>query len=197
MVPLCLGSTGAWVNYAMPAVVWGSILLARAASRVIEGPKALGLRALAIPLAAVVVLLANARLTVISATMRSDEAATLGQVLADPLVAATPAGGRYFVGMPQGNRLHGRIELAHDEWLYGSYEALGMAEPRASWLMRALAGPDRSRSVRVVVVPSDEAEGGGHVFGLPATLPELGYRIHQQYGRYAVWVRRDEIAKPE
>ena len=115
----------------------------------------------------------------------------MSQILEDPIVAATPRVRIYFEDMPQRNRLYGRQSLAYDRWLYESYEALGMAEPRQVWLHHALTNRDPSRSIRVVIVPSNRPEGGERVQGLSASLPELGYRIHQQYGHYAIWVRAD------
>ena len=185
MVPLCLNSDGSWVNYALPATVWGSILLARGSAAILQGAKPIRLRTLAIPLAAIAVLLADLRYTAITAIMQRDEAHMLGQVLSDPIVAGTPRDQRYFVGMPQGNRLHGRKSLAYDDWLYRQYEAMGIIEPRAQWLLRVLA----TDSVRVLIIGSKSSGLNDHPEGLPVEPPELGFHLYQQYGKYAVWVR--------
>ena len=188
MVPLCINSSGSWVNYAMPGIVWGSILLARGAAALLEGDP-IRWRTLAIPLAAVGVLLADVRYTAITAIMQRDEAHMLGQVLSDPIVAATPANQRYFVAMPQGNRLHGRKSLIFDGWLYEQYEKMNLIEPRDPWLLRELS-PDRSPDpVRVLVIGSEKGLFKGNLEGLPAEPPLLGFHLYQQYGKYAVWVR--------
>ncbi|MDB5350413.1 MAG: hypothetical protein JWN86_1660 [Planctomycetota bacterium] len=194
MIPLCLGSTGAWVNYAMPAFVWAAILVARAAIRVLDAPK-LGVSSVVIGLAAFVLFANDVRLAEISYSFRRDGHQLISQVLADPTVAGTPRNRRYFVGQPQLNRLYGRTDLAHDEWLYASYEAAHMAEPRSQWLLAALTGNDPVLGhappdpVTLVVVPSD-LKRGDFVYGLDVALPHLGYKNIQQYGRYAVWLRR-------
>ncbi len=190
MIPLCLNSDGSWVNYALPAIVWGSILLARGSATILQGAKPTRLRTLAIPLAAVSVLLANdVRLTAKTASMQHDEAHMLSQVLLDPIVAGTPRDQRYFVGMPQGNRLHGRKSLAYDDWLYRQYEAMGIVEPRAQWLLRVLAPGGEPDSVRVLVIGSKLSTLDVPPQGLPADPPELGFHLYQQYGKYVVWVR--------
>ena len=186
MVPLCLGSTGAWVNYAMPSAVWGSILLARALDRASETLR-LGPRALVVMVASLAFLAADARLVAISASDRLDDRALLAQVLDDPNVKQAGPGGRYFVSRPQFNRMFGRAELAHDEWLYDQFEGLKAAEPREEWLgtpLRSLAGP-----IWVVIAPSDPPGNGREVPGVGADLPHLGYHLEGQYGRYAVWAR--------
>lgn len=193
MVPLCLASEGAFVNYAMPAVVWASILIGRAFARLLEGPR-FGWRGAAIALAGLVLLARGLQLVAVAEIARRDDRGVLAELLADPLVSATPADRRYFVHLPQHNRLHGRADLAHDEWLYGSYEAAGLAEPRSGWLRAAIAGrTPEGRAVpgalTMVIVPAEPPAPGVHVPGIAFSLPELGYRIYQQYGRYTVWVR--------
>lgn len=189
MVPLCLNSDGAWINYALPAVVWGSILLARGCAAILQGTKPIQLRTLAIPVAAVVVLLGDIHYTAVNVIRQRDEAHMLGQVLNDPIVAATPRDQRYFVGMPQGNRLYGRKSLVYDDWLYRQYEAIGVVEPRSRWLLRVLAPSRAADSVRVLVIGSKSTASNDPHEGLPATPPELGFDLYQQYGKYAVWVR--------
>jgi hypothetical protein len=189
MVPLCLGSTGSWANYAMPAIVWGSILLARSLIRAIE-PQSIRWKTWLLVPASLVLVASCVRLSLATHSMRNDEARLMDQILSDPIVAATPASRIFFEDMPQRNRLYGRPSLAYDRWLYESYESLAMAEPRQVWLFHALTDRD---SIRIVIVPSKRPEGGNRVQGLTPSLPEMGYRIHQQYGQYAVWVRDDLI----
>ena len=124
---------------------------------------------------------------IVAQTARQDDLAVLGDLLRDPVVASYPPGARYFVGKPQHNRLYGAVDLAHDEWLYQSYEQAEMAEPRSRWLKDRIAGPDAD--VSLVIVPSSEHGPGGSVPGVPIVLPDLGYRQIQQYGQYAVWLR--------
>ena len=57
----------------------------------------------------------------------------------------------YFVDRPEHNRLFGNRALAHDEFAYQAFEAVGVAESRSSWLEPAL----RTGEVHVVVVPDD------------------------------------------
>ena len=74
----------------------------------------------------------------------------------------------FFVDLPGANRVHGRIDLVYDPWLYPVFESIGLAEPRSIWLEQALAtGP-----VRVVATTSSRTE----IDGLKRTLPELGYQ---------------------
>ena len=40
----------------------------------------------------------------------------------------------YFTDRPGLNRLDGRLELVHDNWLYPVFESLRLAEPRSAWL---------------------------------------------------------------
>ena len=185
MVPLCLGSEGAWVNYAMPAAAWGAILAARACGRALQPNGAGWAGRLAVVLASFLAAFVDFHYAEASYTSRREAEAEIRRVLDDPAVSGVPPESRYFVAMPQGNRLHGNVALAHDEWLYQSYEKLDMAEPRRVWLREALAGKG---PIRVVVVPS-ASEGADLVSGLPWPLPMLGYHVQEQVGPYAVWVR--------
>jgi hypothetical protein len=188
---LCRGSTGAWVNYAMQAVVFAAILTGRGLARGASRPAVPGWWRVAVVAGALVLLAADARLVAISARHRSAEKAALRALLADPRIRFESPDGLYFVGYPQHNRTYGRAELAHDEWLYQAYEALGAAEPRDRWLARALNdGP-----VRVVVVPLDGRKTLREVPGLSRSLPELGYRPLAAFGRYRAWARQDEALR--
>ena len=82
---------------------------------------------------------------------------------------------------PGENRLNGRVDLVYDDWLYPVFETLGLAEPCAAWLTRALvSGP-----IRVVVTTSDRPR----VDGVGPTLLRLRYRPRMHVGPYFVWVR--------
>lgn len=181
MVPLCLNSTGAWVNYALEPMVLGAILVARALDRVMNADP--GWRLGPIVLAAAALVAADARLVGISAGSRARDREALRELLADPGLA--PREGRYFVAVPQYNRLYGRAELAHDDWLYASFEAVGAAEPRSRWLRSALtSGP-----VRQVIVANDPHRDPWLVEGLVEPLPLLGYRPRGRFGRFDLWER--------
>ena len=186
MVPLCLASEGAFVNYAMPSVVWASILFGRALSRIASEPKH-GWKRGFLVFAGLVLVARGVQLAEKAQTARQDDRGPLRTLLTDPAVAAIPPSQRYFVHLPQHNRMFGAVDLAHDEWLIQSYEKEGMIDPRSHWLKDRLSGP--SANVNVVVVPVSETEDGAYVPGIPASLPALGYRLVQQFGRYAVWIR--------
>jgi hypothetical protein len=183
-VVLCKGSEGAWYNYAMQAVLLVAVLVARVLGRLAGRP---GSRLLWLgPVVAGVALLAlDARLVRLAAAHRGEERAALEALLAEPRIAFERPEGLYFAGFPQHNRMYGRPELAHDEWLYSAFEAKGAAEPRAAWLRRALT----DGRVHVVVVPEVRGMTADHLPGLAESLPELGYRLLLRYGRYRAWVR--------
>ncbi|HWE36009.1 MAG TPA: glycosyltransferase family 39 protein [Isosphaeraceae bacterium] len=183
MVPLCLNSTGSWVNYALEPVVLGAVLVARALDRVVSSGS--GWRLGPVVLASAALLAADVRLVRISAGNRAKDREALRTLLADP--ALGPRESRYFVAVPQYNRLYGRAELAHDDWLYSSFEAVGAAEPRSGWLRSALTtGP-----VRRVVVANDPHRDPMLVEGLAEPLPLLGYRKVDRFGRFDLWERCD------
>jgi hypothetical protein len=88
----------------------------------------------------------------------------------------------FFVDMPGANRLHGRLDLVYDPWLYPVFESIGLAEPRSIWLAQALStGP-----VRVVVSTSDRPS----IDGLEGTLSALGYEDPIRVADYFIWKRR-------
>jgi len=111
----------------------------------------------------------------------AQEESTLRALLADRSVASTIRSERYFSREHQLNRLYGRADLIHDEWLYGAFESVQAAQPRSLWLATALEdGP-----VRLVVMH----DGADRIEGLTRSLPEMGYRCVGNYGRYIVWIR--------
>lgn len=185
---LCKGSEGAWVNYAMQAVLWAAILTGRGLGRLAEPAadrRALRLAGLGLALvAALGLIVADARLVLVSYRNRQDDRRAVAELLADPEIARAAPRSLYFVGAPDHNRLYGRRNLAHDEWLYTAFESVGAAELRRDWLERAL----RSR-VRFVVEPFDARYASGWVPGLAHTLPGLGYRLRDHYARFLVWER--------
>ncbi len=78
-------------------------------------------------------------------------------------------------------RLHGRPDLAHDEWLYSAFERTRNARSRVDWLQPVL----ESGSVRQIIQCGD----GAHVEGTDRSLIEMGYRLALRRGRFAVWNR--------
>ncbi len=185
-VVLCRNSTGAWVNYFMPAVVFLSLLLARGLDRVVERPPA-PWRLAPLAIALLLIVARDADLARDSALARGQGRAELAEVLAHPALAGTTAEARYFAGDPARNRLAGNPALTHDEWLYSRFEAVDAAEPRRRWLAESLLrGP-----VRIVLVPDDGRRDPGEVSGLDRPLDVLGYAHAGRAGGMHLWTRPD------
>lgn len=169
-------STGAWVNYGIQAVVFGSVLIARAlgqALRQARSPR----QVFPIPLAAAVVLIGVSGDVRTTTDRRFYEQAALDRLF-DHL--GQPATKRFFfAGRPGYNRVHGRLDLVYDDWLYPVFESIHQAEPRSSWLLHAL----RSESVGFVVTTSNSPA----IDGLGETLPRLGYASDFKVGPFYVW----------
>jgi hypothetical protein len=170
-------NSGGWFNYALEALVIAGVLTARALSRAFDGAASwrpllpAALAALAVPA------FAFTDLTQVLGKREADTVA-LARLLA---LVRRPSTEIFFVDRPGANRLHGRIDLVYDPWLYPVFESIGLAEPRSIWLDQALStGP-----VRVVATTSLRAE----IDGLRRTLPDLGYSLSQRVGPYFVWVR--------
>ena len=151
-------STGGWYNYAIEAVVIVCALTARSLARASGGVPArrsyfpTALAALAIPIFA---------FTDVKERLgkRQADRAGLTRVVKS---CADPSAEIFFVDMPGANRLHGRLDLVYDPWLYPVFESIGLAEPRSIWLAQALStGP-----VHVVVSTSDRPS----IDGLGSTL---------------------------
>jgi len=184
---LYYGSQGAWLNYAIPGVVYASVLTGRGLSRACApGPG--GRRAWVVGAAALAVGAAYCRDLPRDVRDRVVEEVMIDTVMRDPKVRGRPASEIYFPGLPGYNRRFGRLDLAHDEWLYGFFERAGEAEPRAGWLRPALL-----RSVRLVIVPDDPPisfpTDPPTPPGLDEPLPDLGYASVLRVGRYRVWER--------
>ena len=182
---LCLNSTGSWVNYAMPPILYAAALAARAVDRAIGGSGLPAWRLAPIVAAGMILLATDCRYVAISARSRLEEADRLASLFADPAVAGRPASARYFVARPHYNRQFGRADLAHDDWLYTAFERASAAEPRSGWLRDALlTGP-----VEVVIVAGEEYRDPERVEGLRESLTALGYCEVGQHGLYRVWER--------
>lgn len=171
-------STGGWFNYAIPAVVIACALTGRVMARVCDDDASwrqlvpIVLAALSVPL------FSWTDMNRVFARRTAEQAATRGLVR----LIARPAAEIFFFDLPGANRLHGRMDLVYDPWLYPVFESIGLAEPRSIWLERALAtGP-----VRVIVTTSSRVE----IDGLTQTLADLGYTLFRRVGTNFVWSRR-------
>jgi hypothetical protein len=177
LVVLCRSSTGAWVNYAIPAVVIASVLTARILDRALNETVTLS-RLLPIILAASIVPIGTIVDPYETAVRREYERRAIAQIFQE---TGRPQSEFFFVGRPGDNRVFGRLNLVYDEWLYPVFESLNLAERRSSWLRRALvAGP-----VHFVVNTSADPK----IDGVGSTLPELGYTRRIQVGPFYVWER--------
>lgn len=184
MIYLCRSSTGSWVNYAMPPVLYAAILTARVLDRAFRARQP-AWRVAPIVAAGLVLLAADGRYVGLSAGARLEEHARLRALFADPVVGARDASERYFVARPQYNRRYGRPDLIHDDWLYSAFEAQGAAEPRTSWLREVL----RDGPVRQVIVGLESGRREYAVEGLPEALPQLGFRPAGHCDGFDVWER--------
>jgi hypothetical protein len=182
MVQLCRNSSGGWFNYALPALVGGATLVGHGLAEIeLVRP---GKRWAAVAAAGLVLVLVDARLVVKGVMQRREVKVEQERLRDDARVAAVPIGSRYFSGTYQHyNRIMGRTELTHDEWLYRAFEAIDAAEPRENWLRSALEdGPVK------LVVTGDEA--GPRVAGLAEPLTALGFEDEGRVGRFTLWRRR-------
>jgi hypothetical protein len=170
-------STGAWMNYAIQAVVFGSILAARVASRVLGVVTSPRLRW---PIAFAVLSVPVATFNEVFEShilLRRDRDA-LNVILEH---RRFPPSSFYFVDKPGVNRVNGRLDLVYDDWLYPVFESMHLAEGRTGWLGQAL----RSRSLRAVVATSPESR----IPGTELELNRLGFHSDIEVGPYFVWTR--------
>ncbi len=92
-----------------------------------------------------------------------------------------PRSSYFFTDRPGINRVNGRLELVHDDWLYPVFESLDLAEPRSRWLGRAIvSGP-----VRAVVNTNDRSL----IEGTTLDLRRLGFHSDASLGPFYVWTR--------
>ncbi|HLH28481.1 MAG TPA: hypothetical protein VKW77_06170, partial [Acidimicrobiales bacterium] len=175
LVVLCRSSSGAWINYGIPAVVFASVLAARSLARAAEArPRGWPVIAALASTAVLASVLMDAK---VETSRRRAEHAELAR-----LVAATglPPSSVFFADRPGLNRMSGRLEWVYDDWLYPAFESLKLAEPRARWLPPA-QGP-RSE-VRALVLEPD----GDRLDGLSEPLSALGFRPGGRFGPFRVW----------
>jgi hypothetical protein len=170
-------TTGAWINYSIQATVFAAVLTARALARLLEGAVSIR-RTLPSALASLAVLACALMDVKETASHRRAEHAALAQIFR---YAGQPPSAFFFVDRPGLNRVHGRLDLVYDDWLYPVFESLKLAEPRSRWLRPILTvGP-----VRVIVLDSEVPR----VDGIAETLPELGYLSAVRVGPFMVWTR--------
>jgi hypothetical protein len=171
-------STGAWVNYAIQAAVFLAVLTGREVGRVLEAR--LPLRSELLIAAGALVCLGSTASAVRNAELdrRIDR-----QALATLLQHVPCAPSQVFVvDRPGMNRLHGRLDLVYDSWLYPVFESIGLAQPRAIWLRRILT----TGNVRFVV----NTNSGPQLDGVMQSLPDLGYVRKYQVGPFYAWENR-------
>lgn len=187
------GNEGAWINYAIPSVIYGSILLGRSLSRLLEF-RISTMRSVAVGVAAILAFLPGLFFGVRSLLTVALHRRELIALLTDLQLRGVDSRSIYFVGLPELNRFYGHSEWVHDEWLYGRFERIKAAPPRAVWLLPALTtGP-----VRVVVIPVNPPFAfpldPPVIPGLTAPLPALGFQFAYQVGRFKVWEKRKSPA---
>jgi hypothetical protein len=170
-------SSGSWSNYAIQAIVFSSIVTARAVARVTDS--ASSARTLLPVALAVWGVLASASHDVVNVIRRTRaERAAVEQIATR---VGRPRSTWFFSDRPGFNRLGGRTELVYDHWLYPVFERLGLAEPRTLWLGTALA----SGPVRVVVNPSRAPR----IDGVEPSLYALGYLPDFHADPFYAWRR--------
>jgi Dolichyl-phosphate-mannose-protein mannosyltransferase len=170
-------STGAWYNYAVQAMIFASVIAARALARAVDRPRMMR-TVLGVSLAAVAVP-AFALTDVKEILARRRVEGFLIQKLFERMGARPDA--IFFVDRPGFNRVHGRADLVYDPWLYPVFESVKLAEPRSAWLARAI----KNGPVRVVVMSSPELG----IEGVNETLPVLGCGLRMRIGPWFVWTR--------
>jgi hypothetical protein len=175
LVLLCRSSSGAWINYGIPAVVFASVLIARALARAAD---VVPHRQSAILLAAATAVIASVLMDAkVEVNSRRAEHSDLARLFAS---TGLPPAAVFFADRPGLNRMSGRLEWVYDDWLYPAFESLKLAEPRARWLRSLL---EARAAVRAVVIESDS----DRLDGIPEPLPALGFQPAGRVGSFRVW----------
>jgi hypothetical protein len=182
LVPLYYYNLGAADNYALQGVVFAAVLTARWLARILSDAGGRARNLIAVAGAALLLAGRDFQFVELAWRARAENRAALQAVRNHPPLRHRGNDAVYFVDRPEYNRLYGNQRLAHDEFVYGAFEAVGAAEPRSRWLRSALV---KTGAVHVVVVPDARAT----IPGLRESLPELGYRLVGQSGVYRVWER--------
>jgi hypothetical protein len=176
LIALSRSSSGAWINYGIPAVMFAAVLAARSLAGAWDAMSRL--RRVISVVAAVAVLASVLMDAKVEVNRRRAEHADLAGVFASTQL---PPSAFFFADRPGLNRMSGRLEWVYDDWLYPAFESLKLAEPRAHWL-RPTLGP--SAVVRAVVLESDLSR----IDGIPESLPALGFRQAGRFGSFRVWI---------
>ncbi len=175
IAPLCRGSTGAWVNYAIPGLVFAAILTARFLWRACNEAR---LPPLLVPIGVSAAALLGYELLEQYLTFHNRRAERLSvEIVLYSL--KEPTRDIYFTGSPGKNRTSGRSDLVFDDWLYPVFESLHLAEPRSAWLPVALT----DGSVQFVVTSSNDPR----IDGVNQPLTSLGYIPRLQVGSIYIW----------
>jgi hypothetical protein len=174
---LARASTGAWLNYAIPATVLASALAGRGLGR------ALHTRTppwLAVPAALASLAVLASSIYGIREVQQQDR---FERLIVEQFYERLkrPRSSYFFTDRPGINRVNGRLELVHDDWLYPVFESLRLAEPRSRWLGTAIvSGP-----VRAVVATNDRSL----IEGTTLDLRRLGFHSDASLGPFYVWTR--------
>ena len=170
-------STGAWLNYAIPATVLAAALAARGLARALNTRTP---RWVALPAAlAALAVLASSVYGIREVQQREYLEHAITEQIYDHW--KWPRSSYFFTDRPGINRVNGRLELVHDDWLYPVFESLRLAEPRSHWLGTAIvSGP-----VRAVVAPNDRS----FIEGTTIDLRRLGFHSDSSLGPFYVWTR--------
>ena len=174
-VVLCRSSSGAWINYGIPAVVFAAALTSRSLARAVDviAPPWLWL-----PTVASAAVLASALMDAkVEVTRRRIERANLAGMFS---ATRLPSAAFFFADRPGLNRMSGRLEWVFDDWLYPAFESRKLAEPRGRWLRPVLGPP---AGARAIVLETDSPR----VDGVAEPLPTLGFRPAGRFGPFRVW----------
>jgi hypothetical protein len=177
IIPLFRASTGSWINYAIQGLVFAAILTARSVSRACDQaavPKLIIPTAIAAS-AVLVFELKDAYLALVHHRAEQRSVERLLDYVHQPRAVL------YFESAPGKNRVYGRRDLVFDDWLYPVFESVHAAEPRSSWLRRALT----DGSVRFVITSSEDPRIGG----LDEPLTALGFVSRLEAGSLYAWER--------
>jgi hypothetical protein len=178
MLVLYRTSSGAWLNYAIQPAVFLAVLAGRALGRALDSTLPPRSQVL-ITLGALVCLASAASSIKYAETRRQIDRAAFAAFRKEAHCDPSQV---FVVDHPGMNRLHGRLDLVYDDWLYPVFESMGLAQPRSIWLRRILL----AGSIRYVVNKSDEPR----LDGIAQTLPELGYFRKYHVGSFYIWERR-------
>jgi hypothetical protein len=176
LIVLCRSSSGSWINYGIPGILFAAVLAARSLAVAADKMPRLG-RAIA-AVGAIAVLASVLMDAKVESNRRRAEHADLARVFES---TSLPPSACFFADRPGLNRMSGRLEWVYDDWLYPAFESLKLAEPRNRWLRSMLGRPG---GVRAVVLESDSPR----IDGIPETLPALGFSTAGRSGPFRIWI---------